>query len=187
MLGTLAAAAAWAETRSEAVRPNPIAGHAVLELRVGVDRIDAQHPVICAEGSPLAWLSVEGCGTGSGFLHHDDAPDMAHFRARARVLEVGEGRASASLLGGLGFAEVQRGADAAGFKFGEARAADQVEGAGPEASVGIKGRYWVDPGARTYLSADLTTGAAIIASAPTVIGSGGPVVPFAAITVGYGF
>ena len=187
MLGTLVMATALAETRSEAVKPAPIAGHAVLEMRVGIDRVEAQHPVICAEASPLAFLSVEGCGTGAGFLHHDGAPDMAHFRARGRIASVGEGRMTAALLGGLGFAEVQRGADAVGFKFGEARAADQLEGAGPEASMGIKGRYWVDPGARTYLSADFTTGAAIIASAPTVIGHGGPVVPFAAFTVGYGF
>ena len=74
MVVTLILTGALAGTDSEVVVPRPIAGHPVFEMRVGVDRVDAlHHPFICAEGAPLAWLSVEACGTGAGILHHDDA------------------------------------------------------------------------------------------------------------------
>lgn len=188
MVGLLVAATAPAATRSEAAVPGPVAGHPLLELRLGVDRVtELRHPFLCAELAPLPFLAVEGCGTGSGVLHHDDAPDMAHFRARGRLLEVARGRATANLAPGVGFAEVQRTADEPGFRFGEARDPDPVEGAGPEASLGVQGRFAVDPAGRTYVSADVTAGAAVVPSAPAVLGHGGPVVPFASITVGYGF
>ena len=180
---------AWGEeTRSEAFRPRPIAGHPVFDFRVGVDRLDARHPQLCAELTPLAWVSVEACGTGAGFLHQDpNARDMAHFRARFRAAKAQMGRFTTDLLLGAGFAEIQTTADQPGFLFGNARSEDQVEAAGPEASASLKGRFWVDRGGRTYLTADLNAGAAVIPAAPTVIGRGGPIVPFAALTVGYGF
>lgn len=178
----------WSQSSSRAFKPRPIAGHAVFDLRIGVDRIDTQHPFLCAEASPLGWLSVEGCGTGAGFLHQDpDAPDMAHFRARARATSVQLGRATADLLLGAGFAEIQRTADRPGFLFGPERTADQIEAAGPEASVSLKGRYWLDAGGRTYATADLNAGIAAIPAAPVVIGDGGPIVPFASLTFGFGF
>ncbi|HHO51587.1 MAG TPA: hypothetical protein ENK18_12115 [Deltaproteobacteria bacterium] len=178
----------WSQSSSQAFKPRPIAGHAVLDLRVGVDRIDTQHPFLCAEISPLSWLSVEGCGTGSGFLHQDpNAPDMAHFRTRARAASVSLGRTTADLLLGAGFAEVQRTADQPGFLFGPQRDSEQIEAAGPEASASIKGRYWLDAGGRTYAAADLNAGVAAIPAAPVVIGNGGPIVPFASLTLGFGF
>ena len=171
-----------------AYRPRPVAGHPVLEMRVGADRANPQHPYLCGELIPLAALSLEGCGTGAGFLHQDnDSIDMAHFRARLRALSVSRGRTSADLLLGGGFAEVQRTVDEAGFRFGRARSADQVEAAGPEASISIKGRYWVDRGGRAFATADLNAGVANIPAAPTVFDGGGPWIPFAALTIGMGF
>ena len=178
---------ASAGTDSAAVIPRPIAGHPVFEMRVGMDRIDQQHPFICAEGTPVAWLSIEGCGTGSGFLHRDEDADMAHFRAKGRVLDATMGRGTLDWLVGAGFTEVQRTADAPGFRFGAAREPEQVEAAGPEVSTSLKGRYYVDPGARTYVTADLNAGVATIPAAPTVMGTAGPLIPFAALTVGLGF
>lgn len=178
---------ALAGTDSAVVVPRPVAGHPVFEMRVGVDRIDQQHPFLCAEGAPLAWLSLEACGTGSGFLHRDEDPDMAHFRAKSRVLDATMGRGTVDWLVGAGFTEVQRTADEPGFRFGAAKSPDQVEAAGPEVSTSLKGRYYVDPGARTYVTADLNAGVAVIPGAPTVMGTAGPVVPFAALTVGLGF
>lgn len=178
---------ALAGTDSAAVVPRPIAGHPVFELRVGVDRADQQHPFLCAEGTPVSWLSIEACGTGSGFLHRDEDPDMAHFRAKGRVIGAKAGRGTIDWLVGGGFAEVQRTADEPGFRFGPARDPDQVEAAGPEVSTSLKGRFYVDPGARTYVTADLNAGIAAIPGAPTVMGTGGPIVPFAALTVGLGF
>lgn len=183
-----AVAPARGGTGSEATLPRPIAGHPVFEMRVGVDRVDElHHPFLCAEGTPLPWLSVEACGTGAGILHHDDAADMAHFRTRARLLGAQSGRGTLDWLVGGGFAEVQRTGDEPGFRFGKATSPEQVEAAGPELSASVKGRYYVDPGARAYLSADFNVGAAAIPAAPTVIGHGGPIVPFAALTVGLGF
>jgi hypothetical protein len=88
---------------------------------------------------------------------------------------------------GVGFAEVQRTLDEPGFLFGAARVDNQVEAAGPEASMSVKSRYWADRGGRTYMSADLSGGVAIIPAAPTVLGSGGPTIPFLSLTLGYGF
>jgi hypothetical protein len=188
MLLSLLVQTGIAGSSGQAFLQRPIAGHPVLEMRIGVDRLEVGHPFVCAEVSPLRWLSVEGCGTGAGFLHHDpDFPDMAHFRARARVYGVGEGRVTADLLFGAGFAEIQSTSDAPGFKFGAAREPEQIEGAGPEASVSVKGRLWLDNGGRTYATGDVNVGVAAIASAPTVIGTDGPIVPFAALTFGLGF
>ena len=95
------------------------------------------------------------------------------------------GRVEGGLLLGAGFAEVQRGSDEPGFRFGEAQTADQVEAAGPEVSASLKGRFWVDE--KAYIVADLNAGAAYVPAAPTVMGSGGPVLAFGALTVGLGF
>lgn len=188
-LGLLAwpADAAAQEVHSETYKPAPVAGHAVFDMRVGIDRIDQNHPYICAEVAPLGWWTLEGCGTGNGFLHHGDEPDMAHFRTRFRTVGVDRGRAEADLLVGAGFAEVQRTADEHGFKFGKATEEHPVEAAGPEASVGLKSRIWLDDGGKTYVSGDLTGGAAFIPAAPAVLGRGTPLVPFAGLTVGLGF
>ncbi|MEQ1568042.1 MAG: hypothetical protein ABMA64_20550 [Myxococcota bacterium] len=184
-------ALARAGTSSEVVVARPVAGHPVFELRIGADRVDPTHPFLCAEGSPTAWLSLEACGTGAGILHQDPAPDMAHFRARGRVLGASSGRRSADWWVGAGFTEVQRTTDAPGFDFGRPEPGPSgeapIEAAGPEVSTGVKGRYWFDPGARAFLSADLHLGAAVIPGAPAVMDSPGPVVPFGAFTVGVGF
>ena len=182
---TLSASAQDLDSTAHSRRP--VAGHAVFDLRAGVQTNDLRHAYLCAEGSPTRWLSLEACGTGSGILHQSPTPDIAHFRTRVRALGGTVGRLDTDLLVGVGFAEVQATADRPGFKFGQAKSADQVEGAGPEASLSLKGRYWTDAGGRTYISGDLNAGAAIVPSAPTIIGSEGPVVPFAAVTVGLGF
>lgn len=183
----LPVAARAQSVESETYVPAPVAGHPVFDMRVGVDRMDQSHPYICGELTPLGWLSIEGCGTGSGFLHHGDEPEMAHFRTRIRAVGIDKGRAELDLLVGAGFAEVQRTADRAGFKFGPATEPDPIEAAGPEASIGAKSRLWLDNGGKTYVSGDLTAGAAVIPGAPEVMGRGGPVVPFAALTFGLGF
>jgi len=169
----------------QAFVPAPVAGHAVFDFRVGAGTTDLHHPTVCAEVAPVAWLSVEGCGTGSGFLHHGDQPDMAHFRARAASKTWRRGRSEVDARLGLGFAEIQSTADQAGFLFGEARTADPIEAAGPELSASAHGRWWLDQA--FYATADLNVGAAHIPAAPDVMGRGGPVVPFASATFGFGF
>lgn len=184
--GLLSTPALAQESESHAWAPRPMAGHAVFDLRVGVDQLGPSHPFICGEISPLPWLSVEGCGTGSGFLHQGDEPDMAHFRSRFKAAQWSQGRTELNLLLGGGFAEVQSTADQPGFKFGTPKESDPIEAAGPEASVGVKGRAWLDPQGKTYVTADWTSGAAYIPGAEAVLGAG-PVVPFTSLTMGLGF
>lgn len=173
-------------TDSRAFVPAPVAGRPVFDLRVGVDSsARAAMPYICAEGYPLDRLSLEACGTGAGFLHQGPAAEMAHFRGRFTALEADHGRAEGGLLLGAGFAEVQVAQDQPGFRFGAAQSEDQVEAAGPEVSASLKGRLWVDE--RAYLVADLNAGAAYVPAAPTVMGAGGPVLAFGALTLGLGF
>ena len=166
----------------------PLVGHPILNLRIGVDGVaqgdQGVHPYVCGEVSPLQRVSVEACGNGSGVLHQSDAPDMAHFRVRATVASRRSGRTEGIVSVGVGFAEVQRSADAPGFRFGAAASTEQVEAAGPEAVVGVKGRYWLN--ASSYVTADAVVGTAHIAAAPAVMNWSSEVVPFAALTVGVG-
>jgi hypothetical protein len=40
---------------------------------------------LCLELSPHELLSVEACGNGSGFLHREPEPEVAHFRTHFRL------------------------------------------------------------------------------------------------------
>lgn len=187
MLAALTLAALAADgLATEAFVPRPVAGHPVLELRLGAEASGPlEHPYLCVEGSPVDRLSFEACGNGAGFLHHADISDMAHFRGRFTVLRALVRRTSLELAAGAGFAEIQRSADAPGFQFGPARDADQVEAAGAELSISGKARQWMSD--RVYVTGDLNVGGAYIPAAPTVTGGGGPLVPFAGVSAGVGF
>ena len=186
ILLAIAAQASDLQVRSEL--PRPVAGHAVFDLRVGLNTgmTDGQalRPTFCAEAMPVRRLGVEACGNGSGILHAEDGPDMAHFRVRGAPVVFSDGRLGGQLMLGLGFTEVQRAEDRPGFRFGEADEM-QVEAAGPEASVGFKGRYWVTD--QSHIAMDVVAGTAYIPGAPAVMGWGSPLVPFVSITTGMGF
>jgi hypothetical protein len=98
------------------------------------------HAYLCLEGSPLWFVSIEGCGTGSGFLHEDDAPETAHFRTKLSpgIWKWNEGFLQPHV--DLGFAELQVGEDTSGFDFA-GTGPDGVETAGPEAGLGIRLLY----------------------------------------------
>ena len=183
---TMAAHASELQLRSEV--PRPLAGHAVFDLRVGMDLGSPSEgsplPIVCAEGMPHRRWSLEACGNGSGILHQGDEPDMAHFRVRGAPILVSDGRWAGQLMLGVGFAEVQRSADQPGFRFGDAQTG-QVEAAGPEASLGVKGRFWVTE--QSHIAMDVIAGTAYIPGAPEVMGWQSPVVPFVSLTTGMGF
>lgn len=165
----------------------PIAGHPVFDLRIGVDSTArGQHPYLCAEVYPARIFSIEACGTGSGILHQGTGADMMHLRARGTVLHRSIQRLGLDWVVGAGIAEVQRTTDAPGFRFG-AQEAGAVEAAGPEVSTSVKGRLFLDKGGRTYATGDLNLGAAIIPGAPEVMGTETPLVPFTTLTIGLGF
>lgn len=182
-------------TRSHAELRRPVAAHPVFELRAGVDARPGgpgegpTRPYLCGELTPLARVGIEACGNGAGVLQDAQLSDFAHFRARVTAVQRQVGRWDLDVLAGVGWAEVQRGQDAAGFRFGEAQAG-QVEAAGAEASVSLKARAWVHE--RAYGTVDLNLGTAVIPGAPEVLGTpqgpgAGPVVPFGSITAGVGF
>ena len=186
ILLSLAANASEFSFRAEV--PQPLAGHAVFELRAGVDAVAQREgplrPYLCAEVSPMRRVSAEACGNGAGVLHQADGPDVAHFRLRGAPLLHDDGRLSAMMMVGVGITEVQNTADTPGFKFGSVNKG-QVEAAGPEASVGFKGRYWVSR--QSHVAVDVVAGTAYIAGAPAVMGWSSPVVPFVSLTTGMGF
>jgi hypothetical protein len=183
---SMAAQAGALQLRTEL--PRPVAGHAIFDLRLGMNGIlqaDEQvRPDLCAEVSPMRRISVEACGNGSGVLHQNDGPDMAHFRLRGAPIVFGDGAMDGRVLVGAGFTEVQRASDQPGFRFGEANET-AVEAAGPEVSVGLKGRFWVTP--HSHIAVDVVAGSAYIPGAPSVMGWESPVVPFVSLSTGMGF
>ncbi len=106
-------------------------------LRVG-GSTSSRHPEVCLEVNPLERFGLEACGTGSGFLHHDDEAQISHFRGTARLasLPLGDGW----LLGTatVGFAELQQGEDESGFVF---NGADANGNSTAGAEVGVGARY----------------------------------------------
>jgi hypothetical protein len=182
-------------TQSTAELRSPVAQHPVFELRAGVDARPGgpgegpTRPYLCGELTPLKRVGIEACGNGAGVLQDEQLSDFAHFRARYTALQRQVGRWDLDVLAGVGWAEVQVGQDAAGFRFGEAQAG-QVEAAGAEASASLKARAWLHE--RVYGTVDLNVGTAVIPGAPEVLSTpqgpgAGPVVPFGSITAGVGF
>ncbi len=166
-----------------------------VNLRVGASSADDNgRPQLCLEVAPLAFLkvqdrpftrvSVEACGTGAGVLHDDPAPEMAHFRVKARVWEWARADWGLQLLGGLGWAELQVGRDRAGFRFSDA-GPEGSDTSGPEASAHLRGMFDVAYG--TEVLVELTGAAAYLPAARSLIPSKHPVQPSLSISLGFGF
>jgi hypothetical protein len=179
------AVAAEPATVSQTFKPDPVAGYAVFQFRGGLSTDSPfTHPTLCAEITPLERFGVEMCGNGAGFLHQADVPDLAHFRARATVLTHEDGRWTAAAVVGAGLAELQTGTDRPGFQIADT-GPGMVEAAGPELSVSASGRAWI--GEKAFAVVDANVGAAYIPGAPSALGRGGPILPFALVTAGLGF
>lgn len=155
-----------------------------VNLRGGANSFNATHPEICLEAGPLPFFSLEACGTGSGFLHRDPEPEIAHFRGRFHF------GGAETRLGWLqphvaaGFAELQVGEDAAGFQF-RGTGPMQTETAGPEAGAGV--RLLVPLGSGLEAVVDLSASLSFLPSAPQLIRPMAVWQPTAALTVGVGF
>jgi len=152
-------------------------------LRVGAST-SARHPTLCLELAPLDILSVEGCGTGSGFLHHDPDPEIAHFRAHFRLTSwkttIGwlQPRLSA------GFAELQVGEDASGFYF-NGTGPTGVETAGPELGASLRALLPVYSGFE--LVGELGLNLAYFRYAPELLRPQSAWQPSASLSLGVGF
>ncbi len=167
-------------------RSEPLVGHALFDLRGGVSAGGGSaNPMICAELAAHRNFDVEACGTGGGFLYPEAGEEMMHIRAEGQIPLWERGRGELWFQPGLGMAEIQKGEDEPGFRFGPASAADQHDGAGIEASASLKGRWWI--GDWVYLVGELSAGAAYIAAAPVVLDQDSEIVPFVTGTIGVGF
>lgn len=110
-------------------------------FRAGVaTSVDGEAPsVLCLELAPLSRLSVEACGNGSGILDDRPAAEIAHFRAKAGLYRARLRGVTLEPLLGLGFAEMQLGADAEGFQF-RGVSENGLATAGPEATAALRAR-----------------------------------------------
>lgn len=150
---------------------------------VAAQTSSGRHPEICLEASPWAPLSLESCGTGSGFIHDDPAPEMAHFRAHFKLADWTTGKTHLRPRVGAGMAELQTGKDAPGFRFSDAGGG--ISTAGPEALGSLQ---VVHPaGGGFELVAEAHVGGAYLAHAPELTPKFNAAQPFGGMTVGIGF
>lgn len=159
----------------------PVTEHRV-NLRVGASTADTnQRPTICAEIA-VAWgLSVEGCGTGSGFLHHDDGGQIAHFRAKKILVT----RGAVAFAAGLGFAELEVGRDDPGFDFDTPDPREPTSVAGPDAA--LSARYLSPLGRGFELIANMALGLAYFHHAPALAVPQRHTQPYASFEIGVGW
>lgn len=107
-------------------------------LRVGASSATQNgRPELCLEVAPVSYLSIESCGTGSGFLHQDPQPELAHFRAKLKVADVSAGKIWLQPQILVGFAEMQIAEDVPGFDF-RGTGPNGVATAGPEAGASLR-------------------------------------------------
>ena len=181
VLALLVPAAAGAEAAPE--RPRDWGN-----LRVGAsgDLLGGREE-LCLEVAPLAWLSFEGCGTGSGLLHRDPAPELGHFRAKLRVASR---RSRTAWLGWLepqlavGFAELQVGEDTPGFHFGGTDPT-RTETSGAEVGVALRSLVPLTP--RWELVTTVGAYLAWLPHAPELARPMRALQPSFALSVGVGF
>jgi hypothetical protein len=155
-------------------------------LRVGGSTANGNgRPELCLELSPVSFLSVEGCGTGSGFLHGDPEPEVAHFRTKLRLRSFErEGWGTLQLVLAAGLAEAQVGEDDLGLQF-TGTDARRVSTAGPELGVGLR---FLRPLASGFeLVGDFNLGMAWLPHAPELVKPGDSWLPSASLSFGVGF
>lgn len=154
-------------------------------FRVGASTAnESRRPELCLEVAPFAFLSLEACGTGSGFLHHDPEPEIAHFLVKVVVAAIDANVAWIEPQLGAGFAELQIGADDPGFDFG-GTGARAVETAGPELAGGARALVPIDEGFEAVMSMRL--GLAWFPYAPELAVPASEWVPSLSFTLGAGF
>lgn len=166
--------------------------HTWLALRGGLASGGSAPVQVCATAMPApvdvgelrAALGVEACGNGSGFLHKENAPEIAHFRGRVRVTSVATELGYLEPTVSAGFAELQLGPDAPGFYFADTGPGG-VETAGPEVGAGLG---WALPlGLGFEAVAELSLSVAYFAQAPRLVTAHDPFQPSVAISAGIGW
>ena len=181
--GAPRAAAPVAEVKKPEVEKEPEQPPTTyLNLRVGAST-GTHRPEFCGEVG--IWrISVEGCGSGSGFLHHDATPELTHFRAKFRLLSVKTPVGWLETRVAAGFAELAIGSDDGGFSFAGTNAT-RTSTAGPELGASLRLAYplWVG----FELLAELSGGIGIFAFAPQLLTPQAVVQPSAGLSIGAGW
>ncbi len=152
-------------------------------LRLG-GSTSSRHATVCLEVSPLEWVGLEACGNGSGFLHDDDAPEVAHFRTN---MGLALWKADALWLQprlSVGFAELQVGEDTGGFDFA-GTGPTGVATAGPEVGASLRALLPLTGGVE--LLGELSVGTAYFHHAPQLVRPQSAWQPSALLTLGIGF
>jgi hypothetical protein len=153
-----------------------------INLRVGAST-GTHRPEFCGELG--IWrISVEGCGSGSGFLHHDATPELTHFRAKFRLLSVKTPVGWLETRVAAGFAELAIGSDDGGFSFAGTNAT-RTSTAGPELGASLRLVYplWVG----FELLAELSGGIGIFCFARQLLTPQAVVQPSAGLSIGAGW
>lgn len=184
VLAAVALMAAPASAQQVGVRDEPEPPtRDYINLRAGAST-SSRRPEICMEVSPIERMAIEACGTGSGFLHRDPEPEIAHFRAKLNLDGWGTrvGFLHPQLF--VGFAELQIGEDDEGFHFAGVGPRG-VETAGPEVGAGFRALYPV--GAGFELVGSLNLSLSYFAHAGGLVLPRAPLQPALSFTLGAGF
>ncbi len=144
----------------------------------------SQGAIICAEVAPLSFLSVSGCGNGSGFLHHDDAPDLSHFRLNVTPISLKAQFLWLQPRFQLGFAEMQVGADTPGFQFAGTNES-RTSTSGLDAGASLRAVWPLGKGFE--LLSEFGLGLGYFHHAPQLIKPQSAWIPSASLVIGAGF
>lgn len=159
-----------------------------VNVRVGA-ATSAARPHICLDVSPLEMVSLEGCGTGGGFLHSDAGTDITHFHGKVRVASVevavtDDTSAWVEPWLGIGFAELEVGADTPGFSF-DGPSPGRVSTAGPGVGASLRGTVPLPAGFEVVGEVGLDF--AFFAFAPSLVVPQHPLQPQATFNIGLGW
>lgn len=155
-----------------------------VNLRIGTASTDDNgRPTICLEVRAVSRLSIEGCGTGTGFLHSEAGGELAHFRAKWAIYRRTVQRGALQTQLGLGLAELQLDADEPGFVLDPDE--NGIEAIGPEASIAVQ---WLRPMGKGWeLVLNTSAGLAWIPGAGDLVEPQDSLQPFVGFDVGVGF
>jgi len=179
----LGSTAAWCAEQEVTAQTRQTPTRDFVNLRLGAST-GSKRIEMCLEVSPLEAWSLEACGTGSEILHHEDSPELAHFRGKYSLTNWKTEIGWLQPRVGVGFTELQIGRDDPGFQF-LGVGPRGMETAGPEASFGIRGLYPVLGGFE--LVGELSFSMAWLRYAPLLATPQSQFQPAVSLTVGGGF
>lgn len=141
-------------------------------------------PAVCFEVTPVEMVGVEACGNGAGFLHTENVPEIAQFKAKVRGPALKREELWIEPWVGVGFAEMQIAEDTLGFHFGGTGPLG-VETAGPLVTAAARGLMPVGQGFE--LVGEASVGGAFLPAAPQLATPQSPFQLLLSISLGIGF